>query len=425
MTKESKTGPRTVMLTGVTGYLGGEIAARLIERDHRQVLCPVRAPSAEQAAVRVREAVAAALGRPLDIRETERLRAVRGDIETAYFGLAPSVHDSLAADVEEVFHCAASTRLDRPLRDARWTNVKGVQTVYAFAAQAASQGRFRRFHHVSTAYVVGKTDGEIRPKPLSVDDRDLAYRNTYEQTKAEAERWLQSRSILPTTVYRPTVIVGDSRTGRTTSWTAVHYAMSLMASEWIRFTPGASSNRLDCVPGDFVAEAILALGAPAESAGEIFHITSGASALSVDELVEHARRGIERHFGDARSAPKVMTPWRWRIASAAGRCLASGRRRRALDKYGKCEPYTRLRCVFDNEREGRLLACAGVRIPQPRDFFPLTVDYALQNGCGRKREPSPRLAGELRRSFRGNALLARRFFLGVPKPSGHRFQQAE
>lgn len=425
MKNESNTGPGAVLLTGATGYLGSEIAARLIERDHRQVLCPVRAPSAEQAVARVRDAVAAALGRSLDMRERERLRAVRGDIESAYFGLAPSVHDSLAADVEEVFHCAASTRLDRSLRDARWTNVRGVQTVYAFAAQAASQRKFHRFHHVSTAYVVGEADGEILPRPLSGEERNFSYRNTYEQTKAEAERWLQSRSILPTTVYRPTVIVGDSRTGRTTSWTAVHYAMSLMASEWIRFTPGASSNRLDCVPGDFVADAILALGAPAESAGEIFHITSGASALSVDELVEQARRGIRRHFGDERSAPKLITPWRWRIASAVGRCLASGRRRRALEKYGKCEPYTRLRCVFDNERERRLLACAGVRVPQPGEFFPLTVDYALMNGFGKKREPPPRLAGELRRSIHGRALLARRLVLGVPKPPARRFQQAE
>jgi thioester reductase-like protein len=425
MKNGSKGSLQTVLLTGATGYLGSEIAARLLERDHRSILCPVRAPSAEQAAIRVREAVAATLGRPLDMRERERLRAVRGDIETAYFGLAPSVHDSLAADVEEVFHCAASTRLDRPLRDARWTNVRGVQTVYAFAAQAASQGSFRRFHHVSTAYVVGKTDGEIRPQPLSDDDRELGYRNTYEQTKAEAERWLQNRSILPTTIYRPTVIVGDSRTGRTTSWTAVHYAMSLMASKWIKFTPGESSSRLDCVPGDFVAEAILALGAPEESAGEVFHITSGANALSVHELVEYARRGIDRHFGDEYSAPKVLAPWRWRLTSAAGRCLASGRRRRAIDKYGKCEPYTRLRCVFENEREQRLLARAGVRIPQPSAFFPRTVDYALQHGFGTKREPPSRLADELLRSLRSNASLARRLIVGVPKPSSHRLQQAE
>jgi thioester reductase-like protein len=388
--------PGTVVITGVTGFLGSQIAARLLERDDRSLLCFVRASSSDDALRRGREAVAVALGRPLKPLELSCLRCVRGDIETAYFGLAPTVHDSLAAGVEEIFHCAASTRLDRPLREARWTNVRGVQTVYAFAVQAASQGGFRRLHHVSSAYVVGNATGSVKAEPLPVDDGHPRYRNTYEQTKAEAELWLQSRSLVPTTVYRPTVIVGDSSNGWTTSRTAVHYAIHLMASDWLRFVPGASSSRLDCVPGDFVADAILALGSRDDSDGEIYHITAGDRALSVYELVTYAYEGIARHLTDGPSAPtKVLGPLRWRLLSLARKLMVTGRRRRALDKYENCEPYTRLNCVFENERERRLLAESGVWLPAPATFFPRTVDYALRNDFGRRRARPSRSIGSL------------------------------
>jgi thioester reductase-like protein len=370
---------RTVVVTGATGYLGSEITARLLERDQRSILCIARAGSADDALRRVREAVSGALGRDLRPCELSRLRCVRGNIETAYFGLAPSVHDSLAAQVQEIYHCAASTRLDRTLRDARRANVRGVQTVHALAAQAATHGAFRRLHHVSTAFVSGKVSGSVSAVPVSCDDKHARYRNTYEQTKAEAEQWLASRSIVPTTVYRPALIVGNSRNGRTTSWTAVHFAINLMASQWLRFTPGNASSRLDCVPGDFVADAILALGSRDEANGEIYHIVSGGRALSVHQLVEFVHAGISAHRPDvSRPATRILGPIQWRLRSLACTGLLTGRRRRALQKYRECEPYTRLDCVFENERECCVLAESGVSLPDPRTFFPHTVDYALQ-----------------------------------------------
>ena len=95
------------------------------------------------------------------------------------------------------------------------------------------------------------------------------------------------------------------------------------------------------------------------------------------------------------------------MLALAARCFVSGRRRRALERYGKCEAYTRLACVFENRRERRLLAEAGVRIPQPAAFFPRTVDYAFRNRFGRAAEPVPRLRG-----VRENAMMVRRLVSG-------------
>src|SRR5688572_19337090 len=145
----------TTLITGATGNLGAEILARLHAERPGEVVAIVRA--SDDAAAQARLAEAGCGG----------ARAIAGDIEAPLLGLSPAAHEALAADLGEVFHVAASTKFDLPLEAARRTNVEGTANVLALAARARRAG-FRRFHHVSTAYVAGAT-------------------NTYERTKAEGE----------------------------------------------------------------------------------------------------------------------------------------------------------------------------------------------------------------------------------------------
>ncbi|HVY60981.1 MAG TPA: SDR family oxidoreductase, partial [Planctomycetota bacterium] len=185
------------LVTGAAGHLGGA----LLETLRREAAPDVRFRAL------VRE-------RPLDPELARGCEVVRGDLER------PETLDlaALAEDVTDVFHCAAATRFDLPLEALRRANVGGTAAALAIARRAAAGGRFRRFHHVSTAYVGGGVEGVFRENDAA---RVSAARNGYERSKGEAEA-LVHVSELPFTVYRPSVIVGDSRTGRTTSYNVLY-----------------------------------------------------------------------------------------------------------------------------------------------------------------------------------------------------------
>ena len=105
-----------------------------------------------------------------------------------------------------------------PLEQAQRINVGGLLQVHTCSIVAAALGRFRRLHHVSTAYAAGRTTSDVRASEMLASDDERHFRNTYEGTKARAERFLRDCAEVPWTIYRPSIIVGDSRSGRTRSW---------------------------------------------------------------------------------------------------------------------------------------------------------------------------------------------------------------
>lgn len=381
-----------VLLTGATGFIGGELLRRLLRRDHRPIVCLVRAASAADAARRGHETLAALFGHVVPARLAARVEWVAADVERPRLGLDDAAWSALAAEVQEAYHCAASTRFDLPLDEAHRINVVGAQEVYALCEAACERGAFRRLHHVSTAYASGDTPGEVEADFLPGDDHP--FRNSYERTKAAAERFLRARmDRVPITVYRPSIVVGDSRTGRTTSWNVVYYPMRLAAWGRLPFVSSGGRSLLDVVPVDYVCDALLALGARDDSAGQTFHLAAGEDALTVQDVIDHTFAGRSRREG--REVPVGTTalgPVAWGLLTAPLRLFGSERTRRALDGFDVYVGYTRCDTSFAVARERALLAEAGVALPDPRQFFPTIVDYALAANFGKPRReavPAP------------------------------------
>lgn len=386
-----------VLLTGATGFIGGELLLRLLRRDDRRIACLVRAASPADADRRGQETLAALFGRAVPARLAARVEWVAADVERPRLGLDDAAWAALAGQVEEAYHCAASTRFDLPLDEAYRINVQGAQEVYALCeAACAARGRegFKRLHHVSTAYVSGDTPGEVDAAFLPGDDHP--FRNTYERTKAAAERFLRARmDRVPITVYRPSIVVGDSRTGKTTSWNVVYFPMRLAAWGRLPFVSTGGRSLLDVVPVDFVVDAILALGARDDSCGETYHLTAGEDALTVQDVIDHTFAGRSRREG--REVPvgtRALGPLAWGALTTALRVFGSERTRRALDGFDVYVGYTRCDTSLSNARERALLAEVGVALPDPRQFFATIVDYALAANFGKARRaaapaPSP------------------------------------
>src|SRR6201996_8053413 len=199
-----------VFLTGATGFLGMEVLARVLEAGDRQVIALVRAADDGAAEERLDGVLAKLWEDPSPYRD--RVRAVAGDVTQPELGLSPATRSELAELTGAVMHCAASISFDLPLDEARAINVEGTREIIGFARQAKSGGRLDRFIHVSTAYVAGITKGTFRERQL---DAGQKFRNTYEQTKWEAEHVVAEADDLAPVVARPSIVMGESTSGWT------------------------------------------------------------------------------------------------------------------------------------------------------------------------------------------------------------------
>ena len=181
--------------------LEGRRLAVLVRRDRKR-------PAAERVEGVVR-AWETELGRPLP-----RPAVLEGDLSRPLCGLDARAVAWLGDHCDEVLHNAASLTFrgaDRACEPWR-TNVEGTRQVLDVCRAAG----IRHFHHVSTAYVCGLRDGTVREDELDVGQ---SFGNDYERSKVEAERLVRSAGHLDTvTVFRPSIIVGDSRTGFTSTY---------------------------------------------------------------------------------------------------------------------------------------------------------------------------------------------------------------
>jgi thioester reductase-like protein len=334
-----------VLLTGATGFVGREILSRFLERDRRHVFALVRAENDHEAAGR--------------LPAHERLTAVAGDIERQDLGLAGESAEWLRREVTTVLHCAASVSFDMPLEESRSVNVGGTRRMLDFARSCT---RLERFSYVSTAYVAGEPGGLFREDELAVGQ---SFRNPYERSKFEAELALRSEGAdLPLQILRPSIIVGDSSTGRTSSFNVLYGPLKAFARGAIPAIPARRDSPVDIVPVDYVADRVHELATRGPDG--TFHLVAGRNATTVGRLLEMSSEQL------GRAEPAVLPPRLYR------RWLHPWLRRRyrGLRRMEVYFPYFAMRVRFDDRRLG-----PG---PPVEGYFHRLVRYAQAAGWGRR-----------------------------------------
>ncbi len=371
---------RGVLLTGVTGFIGGELLARLLDRDpERRIYCLIRASSPEQLEARRRSVLAHA---GIDGPAGERVVALAGDVVRPDLGLGASAPE-IAEAVSEIYHVAASTKFDLDLESARAINRDGARHIRDFAALAAERGGVRRLHHVSTAYVVGDCEGEVFEGDAESPSR---FRNTYEQTKWEGEQVLSPESSpVPVTCYRPSIVVGDSRTGRTLHFRVLYDPMRWIYSGKMQLLPCRPEVRLDVVPVDWVCDAMLALGEQDDSAGQVYHLSSGAAgAMRIDEIIDVSVAAVNAYHEevgmDAIPRPTVVSPELPDTATDEERQQSEKLFELARGVMGTHVPYMLTDQVFDGSRTRDALAAPELRCPPLRDYLHRIVRWGVERG---------------------------------------------
>jgi nucleoside-diphosphate-sugar epimerase len=234
-----------------------------------------------------------------------------------------------------IIHCAADTRFsERNRRAITSVNVDGLKGMLDLAADS----RAPFFHHVSTAYVAGRCPGTC-PEQL-VHPRE--FNNVYEETKARAEHEVAvrcGREGLAYTIIRPSIVYGDSRSGRSTCFNALYHPVRSLSCvrdiylDDIRYRGGHKARacgiarrgagvvrlplrvflsrrgHVDLIPVDYFVSAVMTILQHGES-GAIYHLTSEAP-MAIDDLAAYSQAflridGIEIVDGSSDGVP--LTP---------------------------------------------------------------------------------------------------------------------
>jgi nucleoside-diphosphate-sugar epimerase len=322
-----------ILLTGATGFLGMEVLARLLERTDDEVLCLVRAPDVAAAEERLDDVLGKLYADASPYRG--RVHALPGDLTTGM-----SAPDE---EVDVVCHCAASIAFDLPLDEAREINVDGTRAILDLAREAGA----RRFVHVSTAYVAGTHSGVFTEDMLGTE-----FRNTYEQTKCEAEQFVRDASGMEIAIARPSIVMGESDSGWTPVFNVLYWPLRAFARGLFARVPAKPDGRVDVVPVDYVADGIFRL--TESDATGTFNLVSGAEASTCDELAELACA----HFG--RPKPPFVGTGEFGDAAA--------------DEHGAVYlPYFDMEVVFDDANTRERL---GLQAPRLLSYFDTLLDYA-------------------------------------------------
>jgi long-chain acyl-CoA synthetase len=357
-----------ILVTGATGFLGVQLVRELLDRQPDATLALLVRDRPGQSGQQRADLIVPPADR-------SRVQVYSGDVSQPNCGLDTAAYQRLSDTTTRVIHSAATVRFDHSLDEARRINVEGTRRMLDFAAGAR---QLRSLAYVGTAYVAGERTGLVREDELAVGQ---AYRNTYEQTKAEAEALVRSRlDSLPGVILRPSIIVGDSRTGATSSFKMMYWPLKIYARRLWRTVPGFPDAVLDIVPVDFVASAVARLAFDEAALGSTVHLCAGPRGSATIQQV--ARRAAE--YFDA-PQPRYVDP---KLFFAMVRPILFmslwGRKRRVLVDGAAYRDYFTMRMQFDTANAERLLEPAEVRPPQVLDYLDRLFHYCVASDWGRK-----------------------------------------
>jgi long-chain acyl-CoA synthetase len=372
-TSPSGAGER-ILLTGATGFLGQQILRILLEgRPEARLALLVRGSAGQSAAQRV-EALLERLGAA---EARDRIEIFTADTAAARCGLSERDWTAAADGVTRVIHTAASVRFDMELEEARRINGGGARNLLALAGEAHRRGSLRSFVYVSTAFVAGRREGVAREDELDIGQ---GFRNTYERSKCEAEAMVRAHmGELPTVIARPSIVVGDSRTGITTSFNTMYWPLRAYAQRRWRLAPAREETVIDMVPVEFVAEASVHLSESPQAAGHCFHLCAGPERSStIGEIAEAAARFFH-------VPPPVFVNPSLFLTLLHPVLMATlwGRRRKILRTGRFYRPYLSMRLQFDTARADAVLGAAGIAPPRVMEYLERLFAYCVESDWGR------------------------------------------
>ncbi len=384
---------KTILITGAAGFLGSHLAVALLDRGFHLILLarPRNGMSAEN---RVETLLDWFERKPE--QEAGRLRVAEGHLERPKLGLSDTLYSELLGSVDEIFHCAADTSFSERKRSrVEESNLVATQNVLNLAAR----GRCGVFHHISTAYVAGKRQGICAETLEEAAD----FHNVYEETKHASEMLVDkicAEARIHRYIYRPSIVYGDSQSGRSFRFNALYYPIRLVhyfrelylkdildnggqnaSAMGVRLLQDGKlhlplrieNNRegsLNVIPIDYFVEAVMAL-MDQGLGGDIYHIVN-PRIVRLDQIIGY----VNRYFGVDGIRPELGDSFTHNPKNPLETLLS-----RHIEAY---EPYMQDLRTFDRKNCGDVLDTAGLDCPDfDYPMFERCVDYALETEWGK------------------------------------------
>ena len=344
----------TFFITGFPGFIGKRLVQQIAARAPKGRLYLLVQQKFAKEAQRYADKLAGA-----------SIVVLTGDIVDMHLGLSGEEYQKLATTVTDIFHLAAVSSLGMPKETAFRVNVDGTRNVLELARDCE---KLKRFNHFSTCYVSGDRLGVIAEDELDVGQ---GFRNAYEQSKHEAEKLvLRAGSAMPITIYRPSSVVGDSKTGEIDRFEGPYYLGILLVMSPLVAPlplPGNGVAPLNVVPVDFVVNAVWALSRDPRAVGKTFHLVdpNPMSARRVYELIaQKANKRLPKFNLSARAADVMLRlPGLERIARP---------QRTAIN-------YVNHLAIFNSNNALELLDGTGIRCPPLASYLDKLVAYVREH----------------------------------------------
>lgn len=347
-------GREHVLLTGFpTTLLARRLLAKLLDKQpETQVCCLVPGKSLGAAELELAK---------LPASQRARVELIAGDTSDMDFGLSGRDFISLARRIDVVHHCSFATYAGVPRRVAERVNIGGTGEVLELCEQSEGRSRLVLW---STAAVSGTLHGRVVEGELRAPE---GFPSVAEETRFRAERMVrEAMDHVPTTILRPSTIVGDSRTGEIDRMEGPYLLILLLLSSPVDLRvplPGRGDVRLNLVPIDFVVDAGYAIANDARSVGRTFHI--------VDEDPPTARQVFER-IAQATGRPGPVGSLPSQLATVLLRTPG-------LERFSHI-PRSFLEQLatqvsYDARNTRELLHGTGIECPSPANYLNVMVEY--------------------------------------------------
>jgi thioester reductase-like protein len=283
-----------------------------------------------------------------------RISVIRGDSTRPGLGLGSTDLFQLRERITDVYHFDALYHVGHAKARVEEVNIGGTRNLIEFARTLRS---LNRFNFYSTAFVSGDRSGVVLEDEL---ERGQHFRNTFERTRFTAELEVRRASMnMPVSVFRPSLVVGDSRTGELGPLDGPHYLIGMLANSPDRLPPlrpEAATFPVHLVPVDYVARAMHAISLQPSAEGKTFHLVDSNPVSN-----RHAFRLVSQLAGTPR-AERSAGHWIARMIShvpGADR-ISSGTREflHELDNH----------VLFNSMQTSRALAGTGISCPSFPDY---------------------------------------------------------
>jgi len=350
---------RTMLFTGGNGFLGKRIIANFLEKNMHIVLLT------QEKFVQETETLIADFQSIPDCKA--QLSYAVGDITQPNVGLIAEDIEALKLNCTDAFHLAAAYNLALDKSIGERINVQGTRNTMELLAALPN---LRRLGYMSTTSISGVHKGLFSEEDFNIGQK---FKNYYESSKFEAESIVREyRDRIPTIIFRPTIVVGDSVSGEIEKIDGPYYGFVMISRNLHIAIQKSGNTKCHIAPVDFLTDAIAAIYENANASGKVFHV-GDPNALLYDDFFDLACERWGKFKPVLKLPPGLM-----------GKLLDIPFIEKSFGVLKESFPYTHLPVEYDFNNTLAALNGTGLECPAVPEYLDVMIDY-FKNHLNKKK----------------------------------------